>query len=356
MKIKYKSPLQKKYEDFIKLKQQIKNGNLSYLSTSNSIFLLDGMNLFLRNFEAHNKYTSTGNPIGGVYGSLLSLIHIVKHFHPAEIYIIFDGKGGSKYRRNIYPEYKAGRKSKQNIKNTKWNSIEEKEDHARWQLKRFLEYLEYLPVKYRIVDGYEADDVIAWMATEYFKDKEKRITIVSTDKDFFQLISDKVEVYNPIKKIMYNREKFLEEYQILPENYILYKIFEGDKSDNIDGVKGIGKKGFLSIYPETKNKILSYNDLFKLNLKESKAITTNKYNLINESKKLLERNYKLIQLNSTILTSNQQLNLINMCESSPNMLNIKMLQKLLIEDGYIEGAKKLSYWMNNFSYLNKIKK
>lgn len=115
MKIKYKSPLQKKYEDFIKLKQQIKEGNLNYLKPSNSIFLLDGMNLFLRNFEAIYKFTNVGNTFGGVYGSLLSLIHIVKTFYPGEVYIIFDGKGGSKYRRDIYPEYKAGRKEKSNI-------------------------------------------------------------------------------------------------------------------------------------------------------------------------------------------------------------------------------------------------
>ena len=108
------------------------------------------------------------------------------------------------------------------------------------QLSRLLQYLEQLPLTLISIDGTEADDVIAYISKQLLV--KSKIFIMSTDKDFLQLIDDRIFVWSPTKKIEYNRQKIFDEFGIFSENFLTYKILCGDKSDNIDGIKGAGLK------------------------------------------------------------------------------------------------------------------
>ena len=120
-------------------------------------------------------------------------------------------------------------------------------------MERLIQYLQSLPVNLISIDSIEADDVIGYLAQRYEGVEEtKKVTIMSADQDFLQLVSEKVNVYSPTKKKIYNVENFQEEYGIHPKNYLLYKTFLGDKGDNVPKVKGLGEDKLLKIIPQLK--------------------------------------------------------------------------------------------------------
>ena len=118
---------------------------------------------------------------------------------------------------------------------------------------------------------------------------------MSTDQDFYQLVNDKVRVYSPTKKKMYDKQSIFDEFGIHAQNYIYFKILNGDKSDNVEGVKGIGlataKKALPMICEDkevTLDEIFDYvDDNFNGKLKAYKSISA--------EKTIVERNYKLMQ-------------------------------------------------------------
>ena len=105
------------------------------------------------------------------------------------------------------------------------------------QMGRLINYLEQLPLTLVSIDGIEADDTIAYI-TQMYEAKSKKITIVSTDRDFYQLINDKIQIWSPIKKKLYDTSKLLDEFQVHPKNYVLYRAFTGDKSAALLQVPG----------------------------------------------------------------------------------------------------------------------
>ena len=107
-----------------------------------------------------------------------------------------------------------------------------------------------MPITTISIDQIEADDVIAYLSS-YFKQK---VIVLSTDKDFLQLVSDRVSVYSPSKKKMYTPNSLFDETGIWCENFIIYKALLGDKSDNIDGIKGIGPKTIEKNFPMLSEK------------------------------------------------------------------------------------------------------
>ena len=127
---------------------------------------------------------------------------------------------------------------------------EEEKKMMIFQLNRIVEYLECLPVTLINMDGIEADDVIGYCAKHIFDNKS---TIMSTDKDFLQLIDENIRVYSPTKKKMYDEEKVVEEYGISSHNFLLYRMLDGDVSDGIPGIKGVGLKSLLKYFPFLEN-------------------------------------------------------------------------------------------------------
>ncbi len=213
---------------------------------NDKVLIIDSLNTFLRNFAVINHINPAGNHIGGLTGFLKSLGHIIRLVEPTRVILVFDGQGGSTNKRYLYPEYKTNRS---NTRVTNWDAFDNKEEEVESitnQVIRLVDYLKCLPVDLLIIDKIEADDVIGYIANKLAGE----VVIMSTDKDYLQLINDKITVYSPIKKKFYTPKDVIEEFGVTPVNFLQYKILMGDDSDNVPGVKGVGKKTILSLFPQ----------------------------------------------------------------------------------------------------------
>ena len=210
------------------------------------IMLIDGMNTLIRSFSLLKAMNPTGTHVGGFVGFLRSLGYVTRIFDPTRIIVVWDGKGGSGNRQNIDPNYKAQRA---NARITHWglyDTREEEQEALVNQLFRVQDYLECLPLQQIVIEKLEADDIIAYIAKRA-SSAGKKVTIVSSDKDFFQLIDKNIEVYAPVKKKTFTFENVKDDIGVLPQNYnYIVKALLGDNSDNLQGVKGLGIKTILS--------------------------------------------------------------------------------------------------------------
>ena len=166
--------------------------------------------LSLDHFQQLHQLNEDGEHIGGITGFLYSIGKCVRDFKPSRCIIVFDGVGGSKRRKKIYKDYKGNRANKTRLRrhDHHFANIEQEQEAMRYQFSRLVSYLDALPVTFLSMDGIEADDTIAYIA-QLYKEKSKKITIVSTDRDFYQLVNDQIEIWSPIKKKMYDTERVL---------------------------------------------------------------------------------------------------------------------------------------------------
>ena len=201
------------------------------------IILIDALNLFFRNFAVIGVLNSDGTHIGGLGGFLRSLGALIRNLEADQVYVVFDGIGGSNNRKNIIPEYKSGRN---NSRITNWEVFDSHEDEENSQIDqiiRIAQYLKTLPVKTVAIDKVEADDVIAYVGEKLSHNKENKVFIVSSDKDYLQLAKDNLIIYRPIEKRYYTPSTIKEKFGCPASNFILYKLLMGDSSDKIEGVK-----------------------------------------------------------------------------------------------------------------------
>ena len=218
-------------------------------SKQKEVLIVDGYNTFIRCFAAIPTLNEDGMHTGGVSGFLKSVGHAIRLFNPDRVVVVFDGVGGSQKRRKIYSEYKNHRRTKVRLnriyeENT---SLGSEEVSLKKQLQRIVIYLQYLPVYMISLDQVEADDTIAHIALDYYKDW--RVKIMSADKDFLQLVSDRVHIWSPTKKKVYGPDEILKEYGVNSENFIYFRALDGDDNDNIPGIKGCGPKTIIKAFP-----------------------------------------------------------------------------------------------------------
>lgn len=231
---------------------------------SERFLLIDGLNLFFRNFSAINAINSQGVHIGGLGGFLRSLGALIRTIEPTQVYVVFDGVDSSSNRKNIIPEYKSGRNLVRLTKHELFDNLEEENDSKIDQIVRIIQYLKTLPVKTVSLSRVEADDVIAYLSSTLPTNPEDRVFIVSSDKDYLQLVSEKVIVYRPIEKEYYTEDTVIEKFGVTPHNFLLYKLLMGDNSDGITGIKGLGFKGLLKRFPELAERNMSFDDLIDI--------------------------------------------------------------------------------------------
>ena len=200
--------------------------------------LIDGNNLLFRSYyaTAYNgnlMKNSKGFPTNALFGFVNMINKILNEEKPEYIMVAFDK--GHNFRKDLYDNYKDGR-------------IETPND-LKMQFPVAKEICTLLGIKYIEIDNYEADDIIGTFAKMADEDKNYNATIISSDKDLLQLISDEVDVKLLKQKdyIMMNEKTFFETYGIKPIRMIDLKSLMGDASDNIPGVKGIGEKTALSL-------------------------------------------------------------------------------------------------------------
>ena len=212
-------------EKFISFLDQVKDEpHKSVTHLNDRVLVIDGLNTFIRAFAVNPAINDDGLHIGGMMGFLKSIRYTCDILKPSRCVIVFDGKGGSKRRSKIYPEYKATRKVKKRLnRNVDWGTApQDEQESMKQQMGRLIEYLEQLPLTLVCIDGIEADDTIAYISQQLLTDSD--IFIMSTDKDFLQLVSDDIKVWSPTKKKIYDREAVLEEYRVTSDNFIMAKI------------------------------------------------------------------------------------------------------------------------------------
>ena len=202
------------------------------------IILVDGNNLLFRSFYATAYQgvimkNSKGFPTNALYGFINMMNKIIKEEEPNYILVAFDK--GKTFRHDKYDSYKAGRI--------------EMPDELKLQFPKAKEVLDAYGIKHFEIDNYEADDIIGTLAKIVDEEDEFVATIVSSDKDLLQLISDEV-VVKLLKQsghIMMNRDEFMKTYQVEPARMVDLKALMGDASDHIPGVKGIGEKTAINL-------------------------------------------------------------------------------------------------------------
>jgi len=324
-------------------------GEIDSGKPNDSVLLIDGMNLFIRVFSAIPTTNEDGVHVGGIVGFLRSLAFSINMIRPTRIIVVFDGKGGSNRRRKIFPQYKMGRKMsyRLNRANNYLSRNEEQQMMIR-QLNRVVEYLECLPVSIINMENCEADDVIGYCTKHIFKDN--KTTILSTDKDFLQLVDKNTQLYSPTKKIMYDEDKVFEEYGIHPKNFLLFRMFDGDKSDGIPGVNGIGMKTLTKLFPFMKTEQKYTLDDIMRSAKTQKNTICER---IMESKDLLDMNRRLMDLDDSIITGHTKLKVKEIVERPIQRVIKHRFQKMFLEDKLYQALPNLNSWLaTTFNRLN----
>ena len=320
-----------------------------------SILIIDGLNTFLRSFTMINHLNPDGHHIGGLTGFLKSIGYAIRMSDPTKVVVIFDGIGGSNARRNLYPEYKANRNSSRITNHNIFSSKDEESESINNQISRLIQYLQCLPVTVISIDGLEADDIIGYLANKFqTHDETQKVTIMSADKDFLQLVSDKVHCYSPTKKKIYTPKDVLEEFGVSSNNFLNYKILMGDTSDNIPGITGLGPKKLIKLFPEliSNTKV----ELDEIISSSADKIDENKlYLSVVERRHQLSINQQLMSLNGSFLSpENKQL--VKDAFNNSYELNIPIFLQLYHNDKLGESIPNTSSWLTQlFGYPNSFK-
>ena len=313
-------------------------GSLDEGHPDDKVLIIDGLNTFIRVFSVIPTTNDDGIHVGGIVGFLRSIGYTINMFQPTRVIIVFDGKGGSSRRRKIYPEYKQNRKTKYRVNRTyDFASQEDEKQNMIMQLQRVVEYLDLLPVTVLSYDNIEADDTIGYLCKQVLKESE--VVVMSTDKDFLQLANGKTKIWSPTKKKLYDEEAVFEEFGITAKNYIWYRVIDGDKSDNISGIKGLGLKTIRKKLPFlTENKIFNIEDITKV---------------LPESSEIIDRNYRLMQLQEVDISGSTKSRILQKIRQPINRLVKFKFETMFLEDKLFTALPNLNSWLlTNFSKLN----
>jgi len=345
-----------KKAEYLKLLDSIVEENdIKSSKEHDRVLLIDGLNLFFRNFAMMNFVNENGVHIGGLGGFLRSLGSLINQIQPTSVYLVFDGVGSANNRKNLLPEYKSGRHTS---RITNWEVFEDLDDEHNSkieQIVRLIHYLRCLPVRNVSIDKAEADDIIAYYADLLPKKYNSKVIIISSDKDFLQLVDENVTVFRPMEKTFYQKQTIEDNFGILPENFILYKTLLGDPSDKIAGIKGLGEKGLLKKFPELAERPLTMDDIF--NISEAKLKDHVVYARIIQDFERLETNYKLMNLSDPLISDKDKELLEAISEMPLSALNPEGFLRLYNEDGIGKMIRNVDFWLKDiFKVLNSFSK
>ena len=315
-----------------------KGGSLDGGAPNDKVLIIDGLNTFIRVFSVIPTTNNDGVHVGGIVGFLRSIGYTINMIRPTRTIIVFDGKGGSNRRRKIYPEYKQNRKTKYRVNRSyDFASQEDEKQNMIMQLQRIVEYLDALPVTVLSYDNIEADDTIGYLCRQVLT--ESQITVMSTDKDFLQLANGRIKVWSPTKKKMYDEAAVLNEYGISSHNLIWYRVLDGDKSDNISGVRGLGLKTIQKKLPFlSENRIVNIDEVI---------------DVLPESKDTIELNYKLMQLSDVDISGSTKTKIIERVNEPIQRLIKFQFEKMFLEDKLFTALPNVTSWLaNHFNQLN----
>ena len=343
-------------KDYLKLLNNITEDNEQVSSKEHDrVLLIDGLNLFFRNFAMMNFVNEAGVHIGGLGGFLRSLGSLINQIQPTAVYVVFDGVGSSTNRKNLLPEYKSGRHTH---RITNWEIFDDLDDEHNSkieQIVRLIHYLRCLPVRTISIDKAEADDIIAYYSKYLPQQYDSKVIIVSSDKDFIQLVDKNVTVFRPMEKTFYQKQTVQEKFNVLAENFILYKTLLGDSSDKIAGIKGLGEKGIFKKFPELQERPLTLDDIYNISVEKLKEHVV--YARIVQDWDRLEKNYQLMNLSDPILEDEDKKYLEDSTKKPISALKTEAFLRIYNEDGIGKIIRNVDFWLKDiFKVLNSFSK
>jgi DNA polymerase-1 len=296
-----------------------------------NVIIIDALNMFLRSYVISPQLDKNGMPIGGTIGFLKSLQKVARDFTADEVIIAWDGHEGSQRRRSMNKNYKGGRKPVRF--NRRMIDIPEDKEEANkgYQQIRLMEYLNEMPVIQLVADFTEADDIIA-LVINHPKYAGWKKTIISSDKDFFQLCRDDVQIYRPIQKKIVTEQTVVEQFKIHPKNFALARAIAGDSSDNLPGIKGAGLKTIAKRFPYLiREDEYEVGDIVKDCVMVGKKLKIHEN--IQKDEQLIKDNYAIMQLQfPNIRPMNREIIKKAINDFEPTFNKIKFTQMLFVDD------------------------
>ena len=229
------------------------------------VVIIDTHNFYYRNyFGMPTMNNSSGTPTSVIKALTILLKGLMKD-KPDYIVFASEDKAGVKegIRYRLYNQYKANR--------------EKTEDELKEQIRTCENLLEKIGFKIVSERGFEADDIVGSYA-KYFENLGAEVYIHTTDKDMYQLISDKVKIYNPMKNIIIGENGCREKFLVSPDKVIYSLALAGDTSDNVPGVKGIGPKKAASLIEQFQDIEGIYKNIESISGAVQKYLKENKEN------------------------------------------------------------------------------
>jgi len=309
--------------------------------------LVDGDNLFKIGFHGVREMYDNGDHLGGIYHFINILRKFLEEHNLDKVVVFWDGDSNSSIRKSIYPQYKANRRQDMN---------EYKYESYLQQKSRVKQYLEEIFVRQVEMINNEADDLIA----HYCKvATDEDVIIFSADKDLTQLISERVTIYSPISKQYFKNGDMItiNKVEIPHYNVLITKVFTGDKSDNIDGIEGLGEKTLLKFFPDlqempcTMDKLLDIarNNEQKKKPKALENILTGKTKNGILGEEFYNTNMKIVDLKNPLITDEGK-ELVEQIQTDtidPTDRGYKNLMRLMMEDGLFKYLPKNDEaWVN----------
>lgn len=295
------------------------------------ILIVDALNAFFRAYIVNPTLSPNGQPIGGVVGFLKILQKLCKETKPDLVVVCWDGAGGSRKRKAMNSNYKEGRTPIRLNRDVRILSDNDELQNKIWQQTRVIEYLNELPIIQLMYPEIEADDLVSFVCSLPSLSNSQKV-IVSSDKDYIQILDKNVVLYRPIQEEVLNVKKVVEDYNIHPTNFALARAIAGDKSDNLAGVEGVGLATVAKRIPMlAESNSYSIDDVVDYCREQGNKIKVYE-NIVNNAQ-LVRDNYKIMQLYSpqvSIQTKVEIEQIFNSFQPQTNLFNFK---KMMVQDG-----------------------
>lgn len=295
------------------------------------ILLFDGLNSFMRHYVVNPTMSEHGDSMGGFVGFLKSIGPLCNQFRPSKVIVVWESGGNHKRVAISGGTYKNGSKPRSLNRYYEDDIPNTKENHD-GQVALTIEALKTLPINQIYIKDTEADDVIGYICKYKFPDK--KIVVVSSDKDLYQLIDHRVTQWSLNQKKLIDKNEVKDKFGFYPENLVTARCFTGDSSDSIPGVKGAGFRTLLKRFPELGNEDhISVNQIIES--AKQRVLTSNisLFKEIIDKEEHIKKNWKLMHLDVARFNGDQVKKLEHQLETSHPQPNKIAMLRILIREG-----------------------